>query len=98
MCEKESHALKYVSNEYKAQEMYEKAVETNPYLLISVSSHFNAKDMCSKAVAKCPGSLIFVPDWIFTLESLDDPYKGDCLYYWLPELQELLPLAWDTSW
>lgn len=81
MCEKESHALKYVSNEYKAQEMYEKAVETNPYLLISVSSHFNAKDMWSKVVAKCPGSLIFVPDWIFTLESLDDPYKGDCLYY-----------------
>ena len=60
--------------------MYDKAVETNPYLLISVSSHFITKDMCSEAVAKCPGSLIFVPDWILTLKSLDDPYKGDYLY------------------
>ena len=51
MCEKESHALKYVSNEYKAKEMYEKVVETSPYLLISVSSHFNAKDMWTEAVA-----------------------------------------------
>ena len=81
MCEKESYVLKYVSDEYKTQEMYEKAVELNLYSLMSISSHFKTKDMCSEAVTKCLGLLIFVPDWNFTPKPLGNPYKCNYLYY-----------------
>ena len=51
-----------LSDNFKTQEMCNKAVEKDPCLLGEVPDHFKPQEMCNKAVEKDPCSLKYVPD------------------------------------
>ena len=58
----------HVSDHLKAQEMYEKAVEEDPWWLYTAPDHFKTKRMCEKAVEDEPYTLGYIPDHLKTEE------------------------------
>ena len=50
--------LNFVPDQYKTQEMYNKAVEGGPGMLEFIADHFTTQDMCEKAVSDYPFALL----------------------------------------
>ena len=67
--EKAPWQLSRVPNQYKTQEMCDKAFEVgsfDPCSLANVSDHFKTEDMCIKAVEAAAWLLYHVPDHVKT--------------------------------
>ena len=57
-----------VPNQFKTQEMCERAVEKAPWCLVYVPDEFKTREMCSRAVDQYPWCLPFVSDHLKTEE------------------------------
>ena len=81
LLKKEAKALGHVSDHFKAQEMYIKAVKKEAKALGHVPDHFEMQEMCDKAVKDDSSSLQLVPDWFIIRGWIDmwydDYYDGD---------------------
>ena len=51
-CVEDHGCLKYVPDQYKTQEMCERAIKDDPWALEFVPDHFKTQEMCDKAVSK----------------------------------------------
>ena len=77
--EKYPYSLKFVPDNFKAQEMCNDAVQKRPHLLEYVTDHFKTKGMCDDAVRDDTYSLKYVPDWFITQQQIKI-WHGDAYY------------------
>ena len=61
-------SLPYVSDRFKTNEMFIKAVEEYPRTLDYVPNQYKTHKICDAIVKKRPWLLIHVPDWFITKE------------------------------
>ena len=60
--------LFFVSDHLKMQQMCNKAVAFNPYMLNEIPDHFKTQAMCNEAVRREPWLLKIIPDLFKTEE------------------------------
>ena len=86
MCEKavedDARSLAYVSDRFKTQKMFIKALKVDPWQLHDIPDQFKTQKICDKTVKDDLYSLQFVPDWFVTQQQLkiwhdDDDYCND---------------------
>ena len=101
----------YVPDQFKTQEMCDKAVVKDPDLLECVLDQFKTQKMCDKAVEKNPRFFEYVPDYFNSdklcckvidknvnkkvLNSINEYRKRNAQKHQIR--YELLPVAWHPS-
>ena len=74
------NAFHHVTDRFETQEMWNKAVEVDPWQLKDVPNHFKTQEMCNKVVTHYLFSLQFVPDWFVTQQQIDVWHDDDYVY------------------
>ena len=74
---REPYTLGHISDDFKTQEICEKAVEVNAWRLYVVPDHFKNQEVGNKAIEADPYKLKDVPDWFVTQQQIDIWYDDD---------------------
>ena len=84
MCDKaileNGRTLKSVSDCYKNQKMFNKAVNNYPYELEFVPECYQTQNMCDRAVNTYPSTIKFIPECPMTQEMCDKAVNRCFLY------------------
>ena len=67
----------YVPNQFKTQEMWNREVQSDPWMFEYVPDQHKAQEMCNEAVKKSPEVLSFVADQYKTQEMCNEAVQSD---------------------
>ena len=56
----------YIPNRYKTQEMCDRVISEDPFMLVYCPDKYKIQKMCDEAVDDCLAALKFIPDWFVT--------------------------------
>ena len=94
------HPIRFTADHLKTQEMYNKAVEEDPWSLKDVPDHFKTQDMFIKTLEVDLYILRYVPDYLKTQKMCDEAVQnGLCTLKYVPDwfvTQQQLKL-WDDD-
>ena len=52
-----------ISDWYKTQEICDRVVSEDPFLIVYCPNRYNTQRMCDEAIDDCLAALKFIPDW-----------------------------------
>ena len=61
----------FILDQYKTQEMYDRVVSENVFLIVFCSDKYNAKWICDEAVDDSLGSLKLIPNWFIASKMIN---------------------------
>ena len=71
----------YIPDQYKAQEIRERVVPEDPFLMVYCHDKYKTQRMCNEPVDDCLATLKFIPEWFFTSKMIKNLfialYTGD---------------------